>query len=105
MEGSISIQTILLVAGAVAIAWALASIANVLLLIFVSIFSAAVLVPVVSVMERRLRWSRRLCAFVLMLRFVIVGGAVVLVVAQAISDAARDIFGDDLPQILNRVQV
>ena len=103
VEVSISIRTILLVAGAVAIAWALASIADVLLLIFVSIFSAAVLVPVVSVMERRLRWSRRLCCVVLVLAIVIVVGAVVLVVAQAISDAVGD-FSDDLPQIVDRVR-
>ena len=80
-----------------------ASIANVLLVIFVSIFSAAALVPVVSVMERRLRWSRRLCSVVLVLAIVIVVGAVVLVVAQAISDAVRD-FSDDLPQIVDRVR-
>jgi predicted PurR-regulated permease PerM len=103
VEVSISIQTILLVAVAVAVAWALASIANVLLVILVSILSAAVLVPVVSVMERRLRWSRRLCAFVLVLAIVIVIGAVVLVLAQAISDAVRD-FSDDLPQIVDRVR-
>ena len=48
VEVSISIRTILLVAGAVAIAWALASIANVLLVIFVSVFSVAVLSPVVT---------------------------------------------------------
>jgi predicted PurR-regulated permease PerM len=103
VEVSISIQTILLVAGAVAVAWALASIANVLLVLLVSILSAAVLVPVVSVMERRLRWSRRLCAFVLVFAIVIVFGAVVLVLAQAISDAVRD-FSDDLPQIVDRVR-
>ena len=103
VEVSISIPTILLVAVAVAIAWALASIANVLLLIFVAIMSAAVLVPVVSVMERRLRWSRRLCAIVLVLAIVIVIGAVVLVLAQAISDAVRD-FSDDLPQIVDKVR-
>ena len=103
VEVSISIQTILLVAAAVAVAWALASIANVLLMIVVSIFGAAVLVPVVSVMERRLRWSRRLCAVVLVLAIVIVIAAVVLVVAQAVSDAVRD-FSDDLPQIVDRVR-
>ena len=103
VEVSISIPTILLVGGAVAIAWALASIANVLLVLLVSILSAAVLVPVVSVMERRLRWSRRLCAFVLVFAIVIVFGAVVLVLAQAISDAVRD-FGNDLPQIIDGVR-
>ena len=61
------------------------------------------LVPVVSVMERRLRWSRRLCAIVLVLAIVIVIGAVVLVLAQAISDAVRD-FSDDLPQIVDKVR-
>jgi predicted PurR-regulated permease PerM len=103
VEVSISIPTILLVAGAVAVAWALASIANVLLVIFVSILSAAVLVPVVSVMERRLHWSRRLCSIVLVLAIVLVVLAVVLVVAQAISDSVRDL-GDDLPQIVDRVK-
>jgi predicted PurR-regulated permease PerM len=103
VEVSISIRTILLVAGAVAVAWALASIADVLLMILVSILSAAVLVPVVSEMERRLRWSRRLCSVVLVLAIVIVVSAVVLVVAQAITDAMRD-FGDALPQIVDEVR-
>jgi hypothetical protein len=62
---SLSIRTILLVAGVVAVAWALASIASVLLVIFVSVFSIAVLSPVVTVMERRLGWSRGLCSAVL----------------------------------------
>ena len=62
VDVSISIRTILLVAGAVAIAWALASIGNVLLLIFVSIFSVAVLSPVVSAMERRLALEPGGCA-------------------------------------------
>ena len=94
-----SIRTILLVAGVVAVAWALASIASVLLVLFVSLFSVAVLSPVVSAMERRLRWSRKLCAAVLVLAIVIVLGAVVLVVTQAAVGAVRD-FSDDLPRIV-----
>ena len=74
LEVSVSIRTILLVAGVVAVAWALASIASVLLVIFVSLFSIAVLSPVVSTMERRLRWSRRLSAAVLLLAIVIASG-------------------------------
>src|SRR6476646_5627823 len=54
LEVSVSIRTILLVAGVVAVAWALTSIASVLLVLFVSLFSVAVLSPVVSAMERRL---------------------------------------------------
>jgi predicted PurR-regulated permease PerM len=100
LEVSVSIRTILLIAGVVAVAWALASIASVLLVIFVSLFSIAVLSPVVSAMERWLRWSRRLSSAVLVLAIVIVLGAVVLVVTQAIVGAVRD-FSDDLPRIVD----
>jgi predicted PurR-regulated permease PerM len=103
LEVSLSIRTILLVAGVVAIAWALASIASVLLVVFVSMFSIAVLSPVVTAMERRLGWSRRLSATVLVLAIVIVLGAVALVVVQAIVDGVRE-FRGDLPQIVDEVR-
>jgi predicted PurR-regulated permease PerM len=103
VEISISIRTILLVAGAVAIAWALASIASVLLVIFVSVFSVAVLSPVVAVMERRLGWSRGLCCTVLVLGIVLVIGAMILVLVQAISGAVSD-FSRDLPRIVDKVR-
>jgi predicted PurR-regulated permease PerM len=103
VELSVSIRTILLVAGAVAVAWALVSIADVLLVILVSVFSVAVLSPVATAMERRLRWSRALCSTVLVLGIVIVIGAVVLVLVQAVSDAVRG-FSDDLPQIVDEVR-
>jgi predicted PurR-regulated permease PerM len=103
LEVSVSIRTILLIAGVVAVAWAMASIASVLLVIFVSVFSVAVLSPVVSAMERWLHWSRKLCAAVLVLATVVVVGAVVLVVTQAAVGAVRD-FGDDLPRIVDDVK-
>jgi predicted PurR-regulated permease PerM len=103
VEASISIRTILLVAATVAVAWALVSVTDVLLVIFVSVFSVAVLLPVVNAMERRFGWSRALCSTVLVLGIVIVIGAVVLVVVQAISGAVRG-FADDLPQIVDEVR-
>jgi predicted PurR-regulated permease PerM len=103
VEVSISIRTMLLVAGAVASAWAVASIADVLLVIFVSIFSVAVLSPVVAAMERRLRWSRALCSTVLVLGIVLVIAAVLFVLAQAIGGAVRD-FSDDLPEIVDKAR-
>jgi predicted PurR-regulated permease PerM len=103
LEVSVSIRTILLVAGVVAIAWALASIASVLLVIFVSVFSIAVLSPVVTVMERRLGWSRGLCSAVLVLGIVVGIGAVVLVVVQATVGAVRD-FSADLPRIVDEAR-
>ena len=103
VEASISIRTILLVAATVAVASALVSVTDVLLMIFVSFFSVAVLLPVVNAMERRFGWSRALCSTVLVLGTVIVIGAVVLVVVQAISGAVRG-FADDLPQIVDEVR-
>ncbi len=103
VEITISIQTVLLVAGTAAIAWALASIRNALLVILVSVFGVAVLSPVVTFMERRLGWRRGLCAAVLVLGIVIVMGAVVLVLVQAISDTVRG-FSSDLPQIVDKVR-
>ena len=72
---SISIRTLLLAAGGVALAWALASIGSALLMILVSVFSVAVLSPVATSMQRRLRWSRALCSTVLVLGIVIAGKA------------------------------
>jgi predicted PurR-regulated permease PerM len=99
LQVSLSIRTILLVAGVVAVAWALTSIASVLLVIFVSTFSVAVLSPVVTAMERRLRWSRRLSAAVLVVAIVIAVGVLLLVVIAAMADAVRG-FSDDLPGII-----
>jgi predicted PurR-regulated permease PerM len=92
-----------LVAAAVAAAWAVASIANVLLVIFVSVFSVAVLSPVVSAMERRLGWSRGACATLLVFGIVIGIGVILLVLAQAMGGAVRD-FSHALPQIVDKVR-
>jgi predicted PurR-regulated permease PerM len=103
IEVSISIRTILGIAGVVALAWALASIANVLLVILVSVFSIAVLSPVVAAMERRLGWSRRLCSAVLVAVLAVVIGAVLLVLIQAITSGVRDL-SHDLPQIADKAR-
>src|SRR6476620_12132291 len=78
----ISIRTILLVGVAVALAWALASIGHILLLIFVSIFSVAVLSPVVDLMERKLPWSRAVSSTVLVLGVVLVTALALLILLQ-----------------------
>ena len=103
LEVSISVQTILLVAGVVALAGALASIAKVLLMIFVSAFSVAVLLPVVSFMERRFHWSRGLASTMLVVGTFVVIGAVLLVLVQAISGAVRGL-SHDLPHIVDKVR-
>jgi predicted PurR-regulated permease PerM len=99
----ISIRTILLVGVAVALAWALASIGHVLLLIFVAVFSTAVLSPVVDVMERRLPWGRAMCSTVLVLGIVILTGAALVILLQPIVDAVRH-FNDNLPRLVDEAR-
>jgi predicted PurR-regulated permease PerM len=103
LEVSLSTRTILLVAGVVAVVLALTSIANVLLVIFVSTFSIAVLSPVVTAMEHRLRWSRRLSSVVLVVAIMIAFGALLLVVVAAMADAVRR-FSEDLPGIVEKAR-
>ena len=100
---SVSFRTILLVAAPVAVVAALVSIRSVLLLIFVSAFSVAVLSPVATWLQRRFGWSRRLAAMLLVLAVVVVLAAVALVMVQAVSDAVSG-FRHDLPQIVERAR-
>ena len=86
VELSIPIRTLVMVAATVAVAWALASVADVLLIILVSLFSVAVLSPVVGAMERS-GWRRGLAAAVLVLAIVVLGAVVVFVLAHAVSGA------------------
>jgi predicted PurR-regulated permease PerM len=99
----ISIRTLLLVGVAVALAWALASVGDVLLLIFVALFNTAVLSPVVGVMERQLRWNRAASATVLVLGIVVVMAVVLAILLQPIIDAVRQ-FNDDLPQLVDQAR-
>ena len=96
----ISTRTILLVGVAVALAWAVSSIGHVLLLILVSIFNIAVLLPVVDAMESRLPLSRGMSATVLVLGIVVVLGAALLVLLQPIIDSVRS-FNDNLPRLVD----
>jgi predicted PurR-regulated permease PerM len=96
----ISIRTILLVGVAVAVAWALASVGHVLLLIFVSIFSTAVLSPVVNLMERKLPWSRAVSSTVLVIGIVVLTAGVMLILLQPLIDAVRN-FNDNLPRLID----
>jgi predicted PurR-regulated permease PerM len=88
---------------AVALAFALASIGHVLLLIFVSIFSVAVLSPVVDMMERKLPWSRAVISTVLVLGIVLLTGVALLILLQPIVNAVRD-FNDSLPRLIDEAR-
>jgi predicted PurR-regulated permease PerM len=96
----ISIRTILFAGLAVALGWALASIAQVLLLVFVSVFSAAVLAPVVDAMTGHLPWSRGTCASVLVIGIVVVTAGLLAIALAPLIDDVRD-FTDSLPQVID----
>jgi predicted PurR-regulated permease PerM len=100
---SISVRTILLVGAAVALAGALVSIGKVLLLIFVSTFTVAVLSPVADSMERRLGRSRAVCATLLVLGIVILLAVTLLILLGAVIDDVRG-FGDDLPRLIDQAR-
>jgi predicted PurR-regulated permease PerM len=99
----ISIRTILLVGVAVALAWALSSIGHVLLLILVSIFSIAVLSPVVDAMCLRLPWSRALCSSVLVIGIVVLTAATLAILLAPIVDGVRN-FNDNLPRLVDEAR-
>jgi predicted PurR-regulated permease PerM len=99
----ISIRTILFAGVAVALAWALASIGEVLLLVFVSVFSTAVLAPVVDAMTRRLPWSRGTCSTVLVLGIVAVTLGVLAVALAPLVNDVREL-GDNIPGVIRNAQ-
>jgi predicted PurR-regulated permease PerM len=103
VEVSLSIRTILIVAAMVALAFALASIGDVLLLFFVSMFSIAVFSPVLDAMERRLPWGRALCATLMVLAIVILGIGFAVVLLQAVVDGLRN-FSEDLPGLVDKAR-
>ena len=104
VEVSISIRTILLVAASWPSPGRSASIGDVLLLFFVSVFSIAVLSPVVDAMERRLPWGRALCATVLVLGIVILVGVVVLVFCCRRSSTECANFSRHLPRLVDKAR-
>lgn len=102
-EVEVSIRTIITISAIVAIAFALGSIGDVLLLFFVSMFSIAVLSPVLDAMERRLPWGRTLCATLLVLGLAILSLVFVVVLLQAVVDGLRN-FSEALPGLVDQAR-
>ena len=103
IDVSISFRTILLVAATVAVVAALVSIRSVVLLIFVSVFSVAVLSPVATWLEQRFGWSRRLASMVLVLVLVVLAAAFALMLIAAAASAVHGL-SHDLPQIVDQAR-
>ena len=59
---NLTVRTLLLVSAVAALAWAFVSIRDAMLTVFLALFAALVLEPVVRLMERHLPFGRGACA-------------------------------------------
>ncbi len=92
----------LLVAAIVALAWAFVYIREAVMTLFLALFFALVLEPVVRGMQRKLPLGRGACATTLVLGLVVLGVAFALLLLAPLVGAFRD-FVDALPQIVEDI--
>ena len=90
----------LVVAAIVALAWVFIYVRDVMLTLFLALFGALVLEPVVRLMERKLSLSRGRAATFLVLGLVVVGIVIVLLLLAPVVNAFRD-FANALPSIVS----
>jgi predicted PurR-regulated permease PerM len=100
---NITVRTMLIAAAFVAMAWAFVSVRTAALTIFLSLFAALVLEPVVSFAQRRLNLGRGAAATLVVLGLVAIGFVFLLVLLGPFVDAVRD-FVDALPSIVQDVR-
>jgi predicted PurR-regulated permease PerM len=99
---NLTVRTMLLVSAVVALAWAFVSIREAVLTLFLALFSALVLEPVVRVMQRKLPLGRGACATVLVLGLVALGVVFVLLLLSPLAGSFRD-FVDALPSMVQDI--
>jgi predicted PurR-regulated permease PerM len=103
VEITVSFRTLAFVLAVVALAFALASIGDALLLLFVALFLSLVLDPLVTGLARKLRAPRGVAATVVVLGVVALVGLLVATVAVPLIDAVRDLVRD-LPNIVSSIR-
>jgi predicted PurR-regulated permease PerM len=99
---NVTVRTMLVVAVIVAMAWAFVYIREALMTLFLALFIALVLEPVVRLMERHLPMGRGACATVLILSLVAVGVIFLLLLLSPLVGTFRD-FVQALPQMVNDI--
>jgi predicted PurR-regulated permease PerM len=95
--------TLLAVAALVAFAWAFVSVRSVLLVLFLSVFLAAVLDPPVEALARRTRLGRGAASFTVVGSAVLALGVVAMLALSPVIDGVRT-FARDAPQIVQEVR-
>ena len=96
----ITVKTMLVLAGLVAVAWVFVYVRQVMLTLFLALFGALVLEPVVRQMERRFSLSRGRAATFLVLALVVVVLVFLLLLLAPVVNAVRE-FSQALPSIVS----
>jgi len=99
---SISPRTILIFVGLVALTWALVAVGGTLLVIFVSVFLAIVLAPVVDAAAAKWNLGRGAASSLVVLGLAVLVGLLLVIALTPIVDAVRS-FSHNVPKIVNDV--
>ena len=102
MSISISARTILTFVGLVVLTWMLVAVGGTLLVMFVSVFLAVVLSPVVDAASRRLNLGRGAASSLVVLGLTVLVGLLLLVALSPLIDAVRS-FADNVPKIVQHI--
>jgi predicted PurR-regulated permease PerM len=97
---NIMVRTMLVVTAIVALAWVFVYVRSVMMSLFLALFFALVLEPVVRVMERRLSLSRGRAATLLVLGLLVLGLLILGLLLAPIVNAFRD-FAHALPSVVS----
>src|SRR4051794_39699135 len=93
----------LVAAAFVGLAWAFVAVRVAFLTLFLALFSALVLDPVVTVVQRRLRRGRGAAATIVVLSIVALGIVIAFVLVSPFVNAMRD-FVDALPSLMQDIR-
>ena len=99
---NVTVRTILLVAAIAFLAWAFIYISEAIMTLFLALFSALVLEPVVRLMQRHSRFGRGACATILILGLTGLAVVFVLLLLAPLAGSFRD-FVDALPGMIDDI--
>jgi predicted PurR-regulated permease PerM len=100
---SITFRTLLLAATIVLIGWAFVNIRSTILTLFLALFVALVLEPVVALLERKSRFGRGASSTIVVLGLIVLAVVLAILVIAPFVDQVRD-FVDALPSIVQDIR-
>jgi predicted PurR-regulated permease PerM len=100
---NITVRTMLIAVALVATGWAVVSVRTSVLTLFLALFAALVLEPVVTLLQRHSNLGRGASALVVVLGIVAVAILIALVLLAPFFDAVRN-FVDELPSIVQQIR-